>query len=124
MEYFKCKKCDNSFPKEFFHKKTCAIHGIASYCKVCANEYARKYRNEVREVKTVKRDEYLRMTGLAKKDYCRVYEFLQKIGYDIYSEKSIHEQFCLKYGLPTKVARKSIKRIYTPKDCQKKTPTS
>jgi len=39
-----CKRCDRTLPIEHFHKHRNSKDGHAFYCKDCASEYGRKYR--------------------------------------------------------------------------------
>ena len=87
-----------------------------SMCKACFYEYTLEYKRKMR-----KRGEYLtsalKLASPTKEDYCEMYSFLEKIGYDIHSEKSVHEQFCDKYGLPYKRRALKSQNRFSAEDC-------
>jgi len=122
MELFKCRKCDAKYPKEYFHNCKTKPNGIHEVCKFCANEIGAMYRKRRKEEQ--RQVAHIKLTSSTKKDYCKMYEFLESIGYDLNSDKSIHEQFCLKYGLKPIKREKKSRNVYNPQDCQKKTPTN
>ena len=81
--------------------------------------YARNYRMKRKE-EPVLPVPNLRLSTTKKSDYCAMYEFLEKIGYDL--NRNIHEQFCEKYGLIPKKKRKGSPNSYFPSDCNEKNP--
>ena len=57
----------------------------------------------------------LKLTNTKKTDYCDMYRFLGKIGYDL--TRDIHIQFCEKYNLPLKKRPSKSQNHYGPNDC-------
>ena len=60
----------------------------------------------------------LNLIGACKADYCQMYSFLSKIGYN--PEMDIHTQFCEKWGITDlKIRTEKNKNHYTYQDCKK-----
>ena len=60
---------------------------------------------------------HLKLNQIQKEDYINTFLTLREIGYDLESELSIHEQFCMKYGLePKKKYEHDDKNYYTLED--------
>jgi hypothetical protein len=81
--------------------------GRTARCKICikhGNLIPKHLKNTGPKIERDKyvdnRDTSYSMGRVTKETYKQMYEFLQQIGYDI--TKSIHQQFCDKYGLKTK----------------------
>ena len=126
METNRCIKCKEEKEYSEFHKNREKLKGISNICKVCANIKAAEYRKKrpKPERTTPKQKfDFIKIHKPTQSDYCGMFELLEKMGYDIHSGISIHEQFCLKYGLKTKRRGKKFMNKFEVKDCQQKTPT-
>ncbi len=124
-----CKQCGLEKKLTSFYKNRNNKDGLQSSCKICANhnvKYYRHLRRENEELQDKFDGKTLSMIGAVKSDYCEMYSFLSKIGYNV--EEDIHLQFCEKWGITTPKQRKgrgSKKNRYSYKDCQQeKTPTN
>lgn len=78
------------------------------------------YRNKTK-VEKEKEEKYdyltLNLIGTCKRDYCAMYSFLSKIGYN--PELDIHSQFIKKWGISTYKERAvKHKNQYTYQDCK------
>lgn len=95
MELKYCSRChDLKLETEFFKNKRFE-DGLDYYCKTCRVIVNRKKRHKPEDMDL----SYIKISYARPKDYHDMYLMLEKMGYDLNSEKSIHEQFCDKYGL-------------------------
>ena len=124
-----CKTCGLEKKLTSFFKNRNNKDGLQKSCKICVNNNVKHYR-QLRKENEEREDRFdgktLSMIGSVKSDYCAMYSFLSKIGYNV--EEDIHLQFCEKWGITTPKQRKgrgSKVNRYTYKDCQQeKTPTN
>jgi len=122
----KCSYCKEIKDETFFHKNRTSQDGLQSTCKVCSyiltKQSNEKKKLLIGEPKRKQDGKSLTLSGIKQEDYCVMYSFLSKIGYN--PELDIHYQFCEKWGLKvSKSPRKGVENKWTYKDCQnKKTP--
>jgi hypothetical protein len=116
-----CRACGLTKPVTHFHKT-----GIANgnrrnaRCRVCKRiglllpkELKRISKQSIR----VSIFDDIKISHLKDQDYIEVYVWLEKqLGYDLRSEKSIHEQFCERYGLKIRKNYKRFTNHKSPKD--------
>ena len=120
-----CKTCFEEKDIDDFFKKTMSPDGHQPSCKICtcrlSKEYAiaKKERDKDFPNRKNKWDRStLTLTGISKGDYCNMYYFLSKIGYN--PEMDIHTQFCEKWSLlVSNESRKGDENHYTYEDCKK-----
>lgn len=95
-----CCSCNIEKNIDKFYRNSAFKDGYEKRCKVC-----KKTGKSCRK-KTIKKDKsksgQLRLTNITEVDWIKMYELLEMMGYDLRSEQSIHQQFCLKYNLITK----------------------
>ena len=116
-----CKACDLVKPINHFHRTGLTTgDGRNARCRVCKRDgllipKELKKRRSKGDSVTILDD--IKITHIKDEDYMEMYVWLEKqLGYDLRSEKSIHEQFCERYGLKI---RKNFKRFInhkSPKD--------
>lgn len=113
-----CRKCKLVKKIESFHKNRNYADGYTTWCKACATEAAKKSYEKNKETPSGSR---FILSNTSLEDYCEMWDFLSKIGYDIHG--NIHEQFCEKHNLKKKKKRsvKSDNR-FTIDQCIKKDP--
>lgn len=111
-----CRACDIEKPIDEF--PTSSVNGLkASRCKICKNNNILIPR-EKREKTGAKRYTTSRLINVTKEDYSNMYIFFRDVlGYDITSNLSIHEQFCLKYNLTPHNPPNSFADHLSIKDC-------
>lgn len=111
-----CRACN--IEKSIYEFPTTSINGLkASRCKLCKN-------NNI-FISKEKKNEYAksnfsppRLSNVTKEDYKETYIFLRDtLGYDLTSNLSIHEQFCLKHNLTPHNPLNSFPGQYTIEDC-------
>lgn len=110
----KCSTCGKFKKVESFSKNNRNKSGRDSKCKICKNLYQKLGREKRGEVFTETLS-YAKMSGLTKRDWCKTYEFLKSMGYDV--TKDIHLQFTERHGLRYKQRPKRNKITYTYEDC-------
>ena len=120
-----CKYCGKEKDLTSYYKKTASPDGHQSVCKICTGiitkEYKEKRQQDFVEKKKEKHDpKELSLVGTCKKDYCAMYEAMNKLGYSpSNTEMDIHIQFCEKWGLKvSKSPRKGPKNQFSYEDCQ------
>lgn len=106
-----CIACGKLKKIDSFGKNKQIPGGIEKRCKICKNNYNKKYR----EQNNISSPKGPHLTGLGKNDWCKMYQFLEKIGYDIQGD--IHKQFAEKHNLPYKQRPTRNKINYLPTDC-------
>lgn len=107
-----CRACGIEKTIDCYWRKSKSRDGLESRCKVCKKLHRLipqsaylKY-NKIKKVKVPKEKfghtEWMRLRCVSREDYIKAFNFLESIGYIKDSEKTIHEQFCEKYGLKPK----------------------
>lgn len=89
-----CQHCKEELPINQFWSIPANPDGKDKRCKECRNKLVKKNRrdNGIIDVSRV------RFTNLEEDDFYEAYKLLERLGYNLESDKSIHEQFCDKYG--------------------------
>jgi hypothetical protein len=117
-----CCACLKEKTIDYFWKNKQIKSGYDNKCKVCKNSgkfcvvRRKKPKDKKNSVGRPARNNAPQLFNVKKSDWVETFLFLKEIGYDLSSDKSIHEQFCEKYNLkPRKrMYEKSIQ--YNPKD--------
>jgi hypothetical protein len=109
----KCSTCGKVKRLDSFGKNKRNKDGKDGMCKICKNTYQVKNRQERYDYDRT--SSAAKMSGLTKRDWCKTYEFLISIGYDV--TKDIHLQFSERYGLLYKKRPGRNKISYTYEDC-------
>jgi hypothetical protein len=112
-----CRACDVTKPLEDF--PTCGNTGKKGpRCTECKNNKI-LIPKELKYITSQRRkDSYQRIVHITKKDYKQTYEFLnEKLGYDLNSKKTIHEQFCERYNLIPNFPLNQFKDFHSIEDC-------
>ena len=106
-----CKACGASkLLKDYIKCNSCS-GGYRPRCKHCiSNEIEIAYDTPIKKREY---DDNLAMHGIGKDLYIEMYQFLEKIGYDL--TRPIAEQFAEKYNLTVKERCKYRKNRYNPK---------
>jgi hypothetical protein len=118
----KCTRCNVEKEVTSFYAKRNCKDGLQAHCKICSYEMT-KQSNEKRRLKDTERKskpdgKFLTLSGIKQDDYCQMYSFLSKMGYNI--EMDIHSQFCEKWGINvSKRPRKGPENHWSYEDCQK-----
>lgn len=102
------------FEKDFYRNKQYE-DGKYSKCKFCLLKGSFCVKKS-KEKKKTKRDDQLYLTGNSKNDWKEMYFFLNKIGYDLGSDLTIHQQFCLKYNLKERKISRTKQKYFSPVD--------
>lgn len=113
MESKVCKKCGLEKAIEFFPRNIGMKDGRLNKCKICHTRDTKLYRSL--KVKKNTRH-YMSMNGITKSDWCRMFDFMKKIGYD--PDQDIHTQFCEKHGLQPKKKPPQFTKPYLYSDCE------
>ena len=101
-----CVKCGREKKLTSFYKNKSSKDGVQTYCKICQTEIGKKYyKYEKHDAR--KADEPV-LTGLAKTDFCEMYEVLKKMGYD--PNGDIHAQFNERHGF-TKYKKRPARNL-------------
>jgi hypothetical protein len=121
-----CKNCGKKKDINSFYKKKASPDGYQSVCKICTGiitkDYKEKRQQEFVQVKKEKEDpKTLSLVGTCKKDYCAMYEAMNKLGYSPSNpEMDIHTQFMNKWSLKvSKSPRKGPENQVSYEDCCK-----
>ena len=123
-----CKNCGHKKKISSFFKNKNNKDGYQSLCKICVTHKVKYYRQLKKDTESKGREildsKALNIIGASKGDYCQMYSFMSKIGYN--PEMDIHLQFCEKWGITTPKQRPvKAKNQFTYQDCQEqKTPTN
>ena len=110
-----CQHCKKELPVNEFWTIPTNPDGRDKRCKECRRKLVVKNKRD-NGVIDVSR---LRFDALVDEDYYQAYKFLERIGYDLESDKSIHEQFCDKYGLEIKKRDKPHRPYKSWNQCKK-----
>jgi len=118
MESKICGICLQERELIHFDKTKQNLSGYSYRCKDCRREYARKHHQILKE--RLDNDiETWNMRAVNKNDYCQMYSFLSKIGYNL--QEDIHTQFLKKWNLESPKRRgKRQQNKYSYEDCCKK----
>lgn len=92
-----CSKCKKNKELNSFHNNKRMKDGKSPVCKICVSIGDKTRRSKPKE----NLDIDLRAGVLSKGEYCMMWNIFSLLGYNIM--ENIHEQFCEKYKLPTKV---------------------
>lgn len=111
--YKTCNWCGLYKKISSFGKVAKNADGHNKVCKICLNAYHKRKRQE--QDYPLRKLNLPRLSNVSKKDYCFMYEFLEKIGYDL--QRDIHLQFCEKYNLKPKKRPSKHESRYKPDDC-------
>ena len=123
-----CKTCGLEKKITSYFKNRNNRDGLQSSCKICVTNKVKYYRQLKKDTESKDRERWdskaLNIIGASKGDYCQMYSFMSKIGYN--PEMDIHLQFCEKWGIKTPKQRSvKAKNQFTYQDCQEqKTPTN
>jgi len=98
METKTCVNCKKTYHLVDFWKIPHAEDGYDKHCKICRHRLRIKKRRD----ESIMDLSHIRFNKLMDDDHYQSYKLLERMGYDLESEKSIHEQFCLKWGLEIK----------------------
>ena len=110
----KCPACEVTKPINQFYRNNSLITGYEPRCKVCKNNrISSRVKGEPKQKSSA--EPIMSLVGLSKEDFRKTYLFLQAIGYNLSGDKSIHEQFCLKYNLPVNPEPYNTKYYFSPK---------
>jgi predicted Fe-S protein YdhL (DUF1289 family) len=115
-----CKGCKIEKDIDSFYNKKTNPDGKQSVCKICTKRMLKEYRLK-KKLQVNKKEpldtQHLNIVGATKNDYCAMYSFLSKIGYNV--EGDIHTQFMNKWSLiVSNRPRKGKPNQYTYKDCK------
>jgi hypothetical protein len=115
-----CHTCGIEKELDSFYKRSGTKDQRQTSCKICMKISQLTYKDK----KKVEKEEMvgfdynaLNLIGTCKDDYCQMYSFLSKIGYN--PELDIHLQFCEKWGISTykeRVVKNKNKHTYD--DCK------
>ncbi len=106
-----CRICKRTKNITSFHRQKSGKDGYNNACKICMIHYLKQRNERINGVE----DDNFKLTGVKKSDWCKTWELLKEMGYDI--NQNIHQQFIKKYGLKEKQRSKKPYLLYTPKDC-------
>lgn len=113
-----CCACQKEKTIDNFWKNNQLKGGYDNKCKFCKTQgkFCVKKEKKRSSIGRPSNTTAPQLWNVRKKDWIETYEFLKKIGYDLSSDKTIHEQFCEKHNIkPRKrMYEKSIQ--YKPKD--------
>ena len=120
-----CKYCGKEKDIDSYYKKVSSTDGHQSVCKICTSIVTRDYREiRLKENPPVEKEKRyskeLNLVGSCKKDYCAMFEAMNKLGYSPSNpEMDIHTQFMNKWGLKvSNRPRKGPKNQFSYQDCQ------
>lgn len=119
----KCCSCLIEKDLVSFSKRWRGVDGYEKRCKICMaqNRHCINSRKEdgIPHPNLGRRGGFHESPYLVNpqpQDWKEMFEFLKKIGYDYNSEKTIHEQFCEKWGIEPRKKMYEKNRQFTPKD--------
>lgn len=109
-----CCYCGEEKPIKSFYVNNYLPSGFEPRCKICKNS-KKKCRKKGTSGRGYKPEiDAPKLWNVRKQDWVDTYNFLKKIGYDLSSHKSIHQQFCEKYNLEPRKRMYEKSIIYTP----------
>ena len=110
-----CKECKIEYPLNDFWRIPNSPDGYDRNCKVCRKKIVKK-RNLENGIMDLS---HVRFNQLRDEDHYHSYKLLERLGYELESDKSIHEQFCEKYGLEIKKRDKPHRPYKSWNQCKK-----
>lgn len=113
-----CRACNRIKPLSAFIATSKGEKGAR--CKLCKSKNILIPRTEkLTYSKKVKEEMGLRLRAITKQDYIDTYIFLKEVmGYDLSSEFSIHEQFCIKHNLTPNYPLNEFDKHFSIEDCK------
>ena len=116
-----CKACDLVKPVNHFHRTGLTSgDGRNARCRVCKRIgllLPKELKRIPRRGIGVSIFDDIKISHVKDQDFIEMYVWLEKrLGYDLRSEKSIHEQFCERYGLKIRKNYKRFANHKSPKD--------
>jgi hypothetical protein len=102
-----CKCCSENKPLSEFYRNSTYSNGYETRCKTCKKAGLTIPKDKLYDIEDNSEAYQFKISHLTEEDYLDTYRTLQAIGYDIHSQKTIHQQFCEKYNLRPK-KRKTI----------------
>ena len=115
-----CKNCKIEKDIDSFYIKRSNPDGKQSVCKICTATMSKEYSDKKKEIPKKKdsfNTQHLNIVGVTKNDYCAMYNFLSKIGYNV--EGDIHTQFMNKWSLKvSNRPRKGKPNQFSYQDCK------
>lgn len=97
-----CKVCNINRLIKYFWKNAQYKDGYDSRCKICRGQGRKQNRNNTRNKLTPKHlqsfEQMVNLRAVTKEDFMDMWKFLETIGYDVKSNKSVHEQFVDKWN--------------------------
>lgn len=115
MNMRECTFCQENKELSAFTKNNLTKDGYLNICKSCFNIRAAKYREKRKRTAPTELSG-LKLNGTSIKDWCEMYLFFEKIGYDL--EKNIHEQFCEKKNLQPKKRLRENVILFSVQECK------
>ena len=111
-----CCACKKEKELKSFYVNCYMKGGYEARCKMCKKSkiLCRKKEDVKRGRPQLKNQPQL--WNVRKSDWIESYEFLKKIGYDLSSDKTIHEQFCEKHNIKPRKRMYEKSLQYSPKD--------
>lgn len=118
MEVKLCRACGIEKSIKSFGVNRHLPGGYNQRCKVCMSEGKfippkEKYKNDSI---TPSDRLMLNLAFITKEDYINTFKALRMMGYDLETPKTIHQQFCEKYGLEPSKRKPVGKTIYTKEE--------
>lgn len=107
-----CRVCN--IPKRLKSFQTLKSGNKGGVCNLCKAQ-GKRIQREPKPSRIPKNIE-LQMGYVRKEDWVETYKFLQRKGYVLSGDKTIHQQFCEKYGLTPNIPEKTFKNHYSPSD--------
>jgi hypothetical protein len=106
-----CSSCGVTKKITSYHKRQIEPDGYAKRCKICVNLY-----NHSRKKTSYKEEVKIGLTRLRKQDWCQMYSFLEKMGYN--TNEDIHAQFIKRHeGLEYKQRPRKNTLTFIGSDC-------
>ena len=117
MEKIKCNACDVEKDITSFYKCKECRDGVSKVCKMCKNQGrpSRKVKEKLhpfnQEFRRSEKQHYT-LAGCTQEDYLQMYDIMEKMGYDFFGKKDIHQQFLDRHNPKLKKPMKYKKRDY------------
>lgn len=114
-----CCSCNKEKEIDFYWRNNQTKDGRDNKCKPCKIKGLFCRKKKVKTIRGAGKPKNIngpQLINVREKDWIEAYEFLKKIGYDLSSDKTIHQQFCEKHNLKPKKRTYERSIQYTPKD--------
>jgi hypothetical protein len=115
-----CHTCGIEKELDSFYKRSGTKDNRQTSCKICMKINNSTYKDKKKvEEQEMEGFDYnaLNLIGVSKDDYCQMYSFLSRIGFN--PELDIHSQFIKKWGISTYKERQvKHKNRFTYDDCK------